>query len=217
MDVIALIGQKGGTGKTTLAQCLAVASARRHRRAYIIDLDPQGTAAAWFDRREQRGSMLHVATAAPGRLANAIETARSVGARTVLIDTPGNLEGPAVAAVRQATMVLIPMRPQINDLDTLEASRSLVMVGGSLMRCEAVICAAPVAGRRHIEAGRFAAGIDLVVCPHVIHQRAAYADAPSLGLGAQEYDPQGKAADEVRNLHDHLQRRLRQLRGETHP
>ena len=52
MDVIAVIAQKGGTGKTTLAVSLAVAAERSGRTVAIVDLDPQASASNWGDRRE---------------------------------------------------------------------------------------------------------------------------------------------------------------------
>ena len=51
MKIVAIISQKGGAGKTTLAVHLAAAAAKAGYRTAVIDLDPQGTAASWSDRR----------------------------------------------------------------------------------------------------------------------------------------------------------------------
>ena len=102
MNIVSIVGQKGGTGKTTLAQCLAVAASQDGLSVLILDLDPQANTANWYDRRQNKESPL-VATAPPGRLTQAVEAARSSGLDLVLIDTPGKLEGAALAAVEIAT------------------------------------------------------------------------------------------------------------------
>ena len=53
MKTIALIGQKGGSGKTTIATALAVRAALDGKSVALIDLDPQGTATKWAELRGQ--------------------------------------------------------------------------------------------------------------------------------------------------------------------
>ncbi len=51
-DVITIVAQKGGAGKTTIATNLAVEAARAGRRTLILDTDPQGSAVTWHDFRD---------------------------------------------------------------------------------------------------------------------------------------------------------------------
>jgi cellulose biosynthesis protein BcsQ len=51
MKTVAVISQKGGSGKSTLSIHLATEPARAGGKALLIDLDPQGNAVRWAGRR----------------------------------------------------------------------------------------------------------------------------------------------------------------------
>ena len=51
MKTIAILSQKGGAGKTTLALHLAVAAVQAKRQVAVVDLDPQASAIGWKDSR----------------------------------------------------------------------------------------------------------------------------------------------------------------------
>ena len=199
MRVIAVIGQKGGTGKTTTATGLAVAAVQAGFLTAILDLDPQTNAANWRDRREAEGPA--VESIQPGRLRQTLTAAEANGAAFVFIDTPGKSDTAAIEAARVADLVLIPVRPQIFDLETLSAVRDALRVAGNPTAHVVLNGIHPSATRspseqREVIADAFA----LPVCPVHLSHRAAYAEAPATGNAPQEIDPEGKAAAELTAL-----------------
>jgi chromosome partitioning protein len=101
MFVLALVTQKGGPGKTSLAINLASAAARDGLTTVIIDIDPQANAANWKDRSKEN---LAVVSSAPGRVRQALETAESHGAEFVVIDPPGKADNLAILAATFADL-----------------------------------------------------------------------------------------------------------------
>ena len=77
MKTVAIISQKGGSGKTTIAVHLAVCAERAKKRIAIIDLDPQGSALEWFNRREAETP--EVVRAVPEQLAALLAQAKATG------------------------------------------------------------------------------------------------------------------------------------------
>ena len=128
MDVIAIVAQKGGTGKTTLSVSLAVAAERDGLAAMIVDLDPQTTASRWGDRRETDSPV--VVSAQPARLPRVLQAAADHGADLVLVDTPPRSEQASMAAVKASRHVLIPCRPAVYDLETIPTVLELLRYAG---------------------------------------------------------------------------------------
>lgn len=213
MKTIALIAQKGGTGKTTLALSLAVAAVQDGKSVAVIDLDPQTSAANWRDRRQTEGPALEAP--ALGRLAQTLAAARQAGADFIVIDTPGKSEQAAVAAARSADLVIIPARPQIYDIETLAATRELVAIAGNKPAL-VVLNAVPAQGKRQDEARAAIEELGLAVCPFVVTHRAAFGDAPTLGLGVTEYEPAGKAAIEIQQVYKSISQLIHKTESKLH-
>ena len=85
MHTIAILSQKGGTGKTTLALHLAVAAEKDGHSTVVIDLDPQASSAGWKDTRPQETPV--VVPTPSARLKQALEAARKGRAALVFIDS----------------------------------------------------------------------------------------------------------------------------------
>ena len=200
MFVVSMIGQKGGSGKTTTGLGLAVAAARAVRTVAVIDLDPQTNAANWKDRRSEENPA--VVSAQSGRLPQTIEAARKAGADFVIIDTPGKADQIAIDAARVANLVLIPCRLQVFELETLPATRDLLRVAGDPPAYVVLVGIHPAATKSLQEARQMVERLSgLQTCPAHLCHRASYIDAPATGKAPQEIDPDGKAAAELERLY----------------
>ena len=208
MHVIALISQKGGAGKTTLAAGLAVAGERAGLATVLVDLDPQASAAKWGDLRAAETPV--VTTTPATRIATVLDAARAAGAALAILDTAPHSADAALAAARAAGLVLIPCRASTADLHAIAASVDMVRIAGA--RAIAVLNAAPVQGPLADEALTALAGYELAVAPVVIHQRIAHVHAFTAGLTASELKPAGKAASELAGLYHFV---MHILAGET--
>ena len=197
MKTIAVISQKGGAGKTTIAVHLAVAAERAGRSCAIVDLDPQASATTWKDLRKDETPA--VVSAQPARLAQVLETASKHGADLVIIDSAPHSETAALAAARLADLVLIPCRPAILDLRAIHASVDLVKLAGK-PGC-IVLNAVPPRGGLGDDATEAVADYGLPVAPVRLSHRAAFLHCLTAGQTAQEYEPDGKAAEEVLQLY----------------
>ena len=204
-SVVAILSQKGGAGKTTIAIHLAVAAENAGISTVIIDLDPQTSASAWKDIRGEDAP--HVVSAqAAARLTQMIETARSAKAGLVILDTAPHSESTALAAARASDLVLIPCRPAIFDLHAIKNTIDIAQI--SKKPAALVFNAVPVQGTAQQEAIAALAEVKIDISPHHLCQRAAYQHAVAAGQSAQEYQPNGKAAEEIAQLYLWMQNQL---------
>jgi len=205
MTTIAIISQKGGAGKTTLALHLAAAAQGAGRVALVVDTDPQATASQWA---AWRGDVApEVIDSPPPRLAAKIAAAKAQGAEVIVIDTPPHADSAARAAVEAADLVLIPCRPSAFDLSAIQTTAKLVQL---IRRPAFVVFTAgpPNAPRIYQEAGELVDSFGTPPCPVILPDRAAYRHASAEGRTVMESDPTGKAAEEVRELYTWTCRQL---------
>lgn len=197
MKIIAVLSQKGGAGKTTLALHLAVAAEQNGRQTAIIDLDPQASAASWGDSRVAETPV--VVSAQASRLAQVLEAARHAGAALAIIDTAPHSESAALAAARAADLILIPCRPAILDLRAIGHTIDLAKLANK--PAVVVLNTVPPRGSLADEAKQAVGGYGVSIAPVYLVHRAAFQHALTIGLTAQEYEPEGKAAEEATQLY----------------
>jgi chromosome partitioning protein len=196
MQVWAVVSQKGGSGKTTLAIHMAIAAMQDGKSVLVIDLDPQRSAEKWAEIRGQ-DDLAIVAGEAP-RLNDMLEAAKKAGADLAIIDTAPRMERTAVAVAKEADLVLIPMRPTVLDIpatqDTLELDGQ---VNGLKDRARIIINSVTARSNEGEEAVPIFAEKGIAVCPQFLGERIEYRRALTEGKGVTEFSPKSKAAAEM--------------------
>jgi chromosome partitioning protein len=188
---IALIAQKGGVGKTTVAVNLAVAVGSK---AALFDLDPQESAVIWADRR--KAETPHVEFLTERRLPDGLKAAEDQGFILAIIDTPPAAGPQALTAAQTADLILIPCRPSLVDLDAIRRTALLIKSAG--ITAYVVFNAAPPGATTLLEDARaIVEATGLTVAPIILRERSAYRAAWPLGKGVTETEPRGKAASEI--------------------
>ncbi|PEQ11105.1 chromosome partitioning protein ParA [Novosphingobium sp. PC22D] len=205
MPTVAIVSQKGGSGKTTLALHLATCAAYDGMQTCVIDTDPQASAAAWGD---WRGDFLpEIVTCPPVRLQSTIQRAMRGGTEFVVIDTPPHGDIASREAARVADLVLIPTRARALDLHAMEATAQLVTYAGK--PAFVLLNAVPARATRIIEeTSEFLDKLGLPTCPVRFGERAAFHRSSAAGEVASEAEPEGKAAAEVAALWDWVREQL---------
>ena len=197
MYTISIISQKGGTGKTTLTLNLAIAFEISGQTTVVVDLDPQASAKGWHDNRAVEEPVVISVQAV--RLGEALSTAEDHGARVAIVDTAPHSESVALAAARAAELVLIPCRPGILDLRAIVATRDICEL--AKVSAAAVVNGVPPRGSLGAEAAEAISAYGLEVAPVRLGQRMAFIHSLTAGQGVLEYEPKGKAAEEIKGLY----------------
>ena len=204
MHVIAVVSQKGGSGKTTLTGHLSVqAELSGQGPVAIIDTDPQGSLAAWWNERETSVPVFVKTTLLD--LSDHLESLSQAGVKTVLIDTPPAITTAIHEVIKIADYVLVPTKPSPHDLRAVGATVKLVQACKKPM----VFILNDASSRAKIT---YEAAIALsqhgTVAPVTVHHRTLFASSMIDGRTAQELDPGGQSATEILGLWEYINARL---------
>ena len=199
--VIALLNQKGGAGKTTLATHLAGELAMQGRAVTLLDADPQGSALDWAQRRLQSGGshLYGVFGLARDSLHHEVP-AIAQQSEFVVIDGPPRVAALARSALLAADLVLIPVQPSAYDVWATQEMVSLI-TEAKVFRPQ--LRAAFVINRRVVgtvigrEARAALADQPFPTLSADVAQRIAFADCVAAGKLVSEVSAKGAAAREV--------------------
>lgn len=198
---ITVAQQKGGAGKSTITAQLAVAYAQAGKRVGIVDIDPQGSLAMWFEVRkmlvDQDGAGITFLQASGWRLSTELDRMKR-DLDIILIDSPPHAETDVRIAVRAADLILVPMQPTPLDLWATQPTLDLAKKEKS---------AAIVVFNRTPPKGKLVDAVkakilqaELPVAETVLGNRVAFAASMMEGKGVVESNPRHTATKEIKAL-----------------
>jgi chromosome partitioning protein len=211
--LLALAGQKGGTGKSTTAIAIAAELAARGRKVLVADADPQGSLRTWAAVAAEAG---HDCPTVVGVGADMWKPAQlptlAKNFEDVVIDCPPRLDKVERAALMFADVVVLPCGPSAMEAWALAESVALVKEaqefreqrGSSPLRAAVVITRKIARTTIGQGAREVLSSAGLPVLESELGMRIAFQEAPAAGLGVAQYAPSDPAADEVRHLVDEL-------------
>jgi len=213
MNVIVFASRKGGSGKSTLAAHLAAQIQKSSKKCLLIDADPQGSLTLWHKLRGTNEPAIKTATRSVSELINA---AKRDGVEWVFIDTPPTTSSVVDDAIKNATMVIIPARPGVFDVnavqDTIQSCRAArkpyaVVINGAPARRDKTESRIVTVAREAL------AKFKAPVWSGQITNRADLLLALAEGEGVREYAAEGRGADEIGKLWAAIERSIKAIRG----
>lgn len=211
MQTITIAARKGGVGKTTLATHLSVIAAGPGKPVLLFDTDPQRSLKWWWDMRQ--GDTPALIECEARELPKILPAAETEGVAYCIVDTPPHAETSIADAMRAADLVLVPTRPGPFDLAAVATTLDLAQRVGK--KPLAVINHAPPrtgAAEPSIvsEARETLTRMGAAVAQAVVSQRVAMSHAIIGGQTVNEFEPNGRAAEEMLALWSEVQSMMKE-------
>lgn len=210
MKVIAVLNQKGGAGKTTIATHLARALQIAGADVLLVDSDPQGSARDWAAVREDQ-PLTVVGIDRPTIDRDVKNVARKVD--FVVIDGAPQAADLAVSAIKAADFILIPVQPSPYDIwataDLVELVQQRIEVTDGRLQAAFVVSRAIKGTKMGSEVAEALTGYGLPVLESRITQRVSYPGTAATGTTVLDAEPGSDAAAEVYALAAELKEKLK--------
>lgn len=207
--VVVFASQKGGSGKTTLSGHIAVEAERAgDGPVALIDTDPQGSLAKWWNARA--ASTPAFAQASLEELDACLDHLKSIGFKLIVIDTPPAVTQTIAHVVGRADLVVTPTRPSPHDL---RAVGPTVDIADSLGKPLVFVVNSATARARITSETAVALSQHGVVAPVTLHHRVDFAASMIDGRTVGDIQPDSKSAQEVSALWLFIRGRLAKLYG----
>ena len=207
MYTIVAASQKGGSGKTTLSGHLAVEAVRQGAgEIALIDTDPQGSLAHWWNARQAPAP--HFVKAGLPDLENALAGLERMGVRIAVIDTPPAITQSISRVVAHADLVIVPTRPSPHDLRAVGATVDIAERHGKplIFVVNAATARARITGESAVALSQHG-----TVAPVTIHHRVDFAASMIDGRTVGEVVPNSQSAREISELWLYIQEKLSRI------
>lgn len=204
MYVIAVLNQKGGAGKTTIATHLARALQLRGHDVLLVDSDPQGSSRDWAAVKEDSP----VPVVGIDRPTIARDLKNLADKEYVVIDGAPQAADLAVSAIKAADMVLIPVQPSPYDIwatnDLVDLIKQRQEITDGTLRAAFVVSRAITGTNIGQDIVSALQAYELPVLEAAIMQRVKYPESAAIGSTVLDVDPHSKAAIEIQTLTDQV-------------
>lgn len=206
--LIALCGQKGGSGKTTAAIAIAAELLARGKRVLLVDADPQGTARTWADVAAEAGRPVPtvVVMGAKMHLPGQLDSL-AVNYDFTVIDCPPRHGDVQRSALMIADLAILPCGPAAVDVWAMTEPVEIIGEARKIrpdLRVFALVTRKVSRAAIGAAARENLGSLGLPVLKTELGFRIAYQEAPAAGLGIAQYAPRSAAALEVRTLVNEL-------------
>ncbi|ABN42250.1 gp46 [Sodalis phage phiSG1] len=207
--IVTVCNEKGGAGKSSVAQSLAVHFLRQGKTVLLVDADPQKTTADWAQERNEGELPSISCVEMSGNIRAPLEEMRS-RFDVVTVDCGGADSKAMRSALAISDMAILPFRPKRRDLKVAPEMAEIietVQVFNNRLRVFSIITQAPTHPNQRYRidnARKLLVDLGLNPLRSFTRNLNAWDDAEEAGCSVLEYQEDKKAAEDAIQVFDEL-------------